>query len=102
MTSSQSNSLEFLTPPQILLPPYCDAMTALMNLDLENICLSSGAACHSGKVAPSETLMALHYSPEEALRALRISYGWDTQEKELLFFVTQLAKILERLKKDLS
>lgn len=47
----------------------------LMNLDLRGIAVSTGAACSSGSVKPSEVLLALGQSDAQARQAIRISLG---------------------------
>jgi len=44
-------------------------------LDLEGVCVSSGAACASGSVEPSPVLLALGRTPDEARATLRFSVG---------------------------
>ncbi|HXT50272.1 MAG TPA: cysteine desulfurase family protein, partial [Thermoanaerobaculia bacterium] len=46
-----------------------------IRLDLAGYAVSTGAACHSGVVEPSETLLAMGIPREEALASLRISFG---------------------------
>ena len=71
----------------------------MMNLDLENICVSSGSACSSGVAKPSHVLKAMGLSDEDALSTLRISLGWNTTENEINGFIESYIKIIERLKK---
>lgn len=63
--------------------PGIAAETALIALDLEGICASSGAACSSGKVRPSHVLKAMGVSDEQAVGALRMSFGWNSQENDV-------------------
>jgi len=44
-------------------------------LDLKGICISSGAACASGKPQPSHVLLAMGLSEEQARQSIRISVG---------------------------
>jgi cysteine desulfurase len=53
----------------------------VMNLDLEGVQVSAGAACSSGKVKPSDVLAAMGYG-ELAAGALRASGGWNTTEQD--------------------
>jgi cysteine desulfurase len=53
----------------------------VMNLDLEGVQVSAGAACSSGKVKPSGVLAAMGYG-ELAAGALRASGGWNTTEQD--------------------
>ncbi len=58
--------------------PGVRAETQVMAFDLAGICVSSGAACSSGKVTPSAVLAAMGVAATEAETALRISLGWNT------------------------
>jgi len=55
----------------------------LMHFDLNNISVSSGAACSSGKVKTSHVLKAMGISDELSKCALRISYGWNTTKEDI-------------------
>jgi cysteine desulfurase len=55
----------------------------LVGLDLEGICVSTGAACTSGSLAPSPVLLGLGLSPERAREAVRFSLGRETTEAEI-------------------
>jgi len=55
--------------------PQLQAESALMALDLDGICISSGAACSSGKVSPSHVLKAMGIPESLARCALRVSFG---------------------------
>ena len=52
-------------------------------LDAEGISVSTGAACTSGSLAPSEVLLALGLSREEAACALRFGIGAGNTEEEI-------------------
>jgi len=52
------------------------AETQVMALDLAGIAVSAGAACSSGKVAPSRVLSAMRAEPALAGAAIRVSLGW--------------------------
>ena len=70
------NTLLFATPG-------IKAETALIALDLDGIAVSSGAACSSGKVTPSHVLAAMGVPPELAHGAIRASFGYGTQERDI-------------------
>jgi cysteine desulfurase len=61
--------------------------TQVMVMDLAGIAVSAGAACSSGKVRASRTLLAMGYSEAEAGSAIRVSLGPTTTETEVLRFV---------------
>lgn len=79
--------------------PGASSETLLMALDLEDIAVSNGAACSSGKVEPSRVLMAMGRSREEAKSALRISLGWASTEHDIERFLSAWTQVCERLSK---
>ncbi|MFZ5469372.1 MAG: cysteine desulfurase family protein [Myxococcota bacterium] len=60
-----------------------DGEALLIALDLEGICVSTGAACASGSLSPSHVLTAMGLSSAQAHASLRISLGTDTTEAEI-------------------
>jgi cysteine desulfurase len=73
------------------------AETLVIGLDLEGVAVSSGAACSSGKVGPSHVLAAMGVAPEAARSAIRVSFGWDTDETDLDRFESALRRVVERV-----
>lgn len=73
------------------------AETLLIALDLEGIAVSSGSACSSGKVAQSHVLAAMGIAPDLAKSAIRISFGWQTEETDLDMFATAWRRVLRRV-----
>jgi len=69
-----------------------------IRLDLAGYAVSMGAACHSGVVEPSETLLAMGISREEALASLRISFGMSNTLAEVEAFLPVLAREVEALR----
>ena len=66
-------------------------------LDLEGVCVASGAACSSGLDRPSPVLLAMH--PDEPWRAgssLRFSLGPETTDDEIDRAVAALGRVLAR------
>jgi selenocysteine lyase/cysteine desulfurase len=55
----------------------------VMALDLRGIAVSAGSACASGSVKPSEVLLAMGCSPEEAVSSLRFSLGFGNTAEEI-------------------
>lgn len=47
----------------------------VMKADLQGVCISSGSACHQGIIGPSQVLLALGFSCDEALGSVRITAG---------------------------
>ena len=52
-------------------------------LDTEGVCVSAGAACHSGKVEPSSTMKAMGLPLRVAMGAVRFSLSRYTTEAEI-------------------
>jgi cysteine desulfurase len=76
--------------------PQLQAESALMALDLDGICISSGAACSSGKVSPSHVLKAMGVPESLARCALRVSFGPSLGLLELDDLFASLRKLLDR------
>ena len=76
--------------------PQLQTETTLMALDLDGICISSGAACASGKVSPSHVLAAMGVSESLARCALRVSFGWTNGVPDIDAAMASLGKLLER------
>ena len=75
-----------------------DGESLLMNLDLEGVSVSTGAACSSGNPEPSPVLIAMGLSRQEAQSSLRVSLGWSTTKSEITRFITMLESIIVRLR----
>lgn len=75
-----------------------DGESLLMNLDIEGVSVSTGAACSSGSPEPSPVLLAMGLSRNEAQRSLRLSLGWDTTAEEIERFLTILTNVIDRLR----
>jgi cysteine desulfurase len=73
------------------------AQTFLMALDLAGIAVSAGSACSSGKLAPSPVLLAMGET-DLAGSALRISFGWRTDEAEVRDFIAGFMPVAHRLR----
>ncbi|HSC19789.1 MAG TPA: cysteine desulfurase family protein [Rhizomicrobium sp.] len=73
------------------------AETALMALDLDGICVSSGAACSSGKVGRSHVLKAMGVSDELARCVLRVSLGWNSTQADADAAIASLEKLIARI-----
>lgn len=73
-------------PAQILLPL----------LDVAGFACSSGSACKVGKPEPSHVLLAMGYTSQEALTALRITLGKDNTLDEVEAFLQVFPEVVER------
>ncbi|HZI08899.1 MAG TPA: cysteine desulfurase family protein [Myxococcus sp.] len=70
----------------------------LMALDLDGICVSSGAACASGTLTPSHVLRAMGLTAVQARGSLRFSLGPATSEAEVERVVQSLRQAVPRLR----
>jgi cysteine desulfurase len=70
-------------------------MTAL---DLEGVCVSTGAACTSGSVRVSAVVQALGVAPERAAGATRFSLGPETSGEEIERVLQVVGPLVVRLR----
>jgi cysteine desulfurase len=75
-----------------------DATTLLMRLDLAGFAVSTGAACASGAVEPSRTLLALGLGRDDALATLRVSFGLPNTADEVDAFLATLVGAVAALR----
>ena len=73
-----------------------EAESLLIALDLEGICVSSGAACASGTLTPSHVLLAMGLTPARAHSSLRFSLGPGATEAEVARVVDALTTHVPR------
>ena len=92
-------SAERLPNTTLFSAPGLKAETAVIAFDLEGIAVSAGAACSSGKVAPSHVLDAMGVAPELARGAIRLSLGYATTEAEISAFLAAWEKLAGTLYK---
>jgi len=75
-----------------------DAEALLMAMDLEGVCASAGAACHSGSTTPSGVLLALGLPEEEARSTIRFSLGFTTTPGEIEAALRIIPPLVERVR----
>jgi cysteine desulfurase len=71
----------------------------LIRLDLAGFAVSTGSACSSGTVEPSQTLLAMGLSPAEALSSIRVSFGTANHAAEVDRFLAALAREVAALRR---
>lgn len=69
-----------------------------IRLDLAGWAVSTGAACGSGTVQPSASLLAMGVSAEESIASLRVSFGLTNTEDEIDAFLPVLAREVAALR----
>ena len=70
----------------------------LQTLDLEGIAVSAGAACASGSIEPSQVLVAMGRTPEQARASLRLSVGHGVDDEQIDFVLSRLPDLVERVR----
>jgi len=65
-------------------------------LDAEGICVSAGAACHSGSVEPSSTMKAMGKPLREAMGVVRFSLSRYTTSEEIDRTVAVVSDVVQR------
>lgn len=76
-----------------------DGEAAVLALDTEGVCVSSGSACASGGTEPSHVLLAMGLSKARAKGGLRFSLSPFTTEAEIDAAVRAAGRVVERLRK---
>jgi cysteine desulfurase len=77
--------------------PRLDGEAITINLDMQGMAVSTGAACSSADKTPSHVLVAMGQSAAEARSSVRFSFGRDTTDEEIdraTNLVVQAVKIL--------
>lgn len=75
--------------------PDIPASTQLMALDMAGVAVSQGAACSSGTLKPSETLMAMGLE-KAARESLRVSLGWASSRDDIDRFLAGWTPLARR------
>jgi cysteine desulfurase len=76
-----------------------DANLLLMHLDMNGIAGSSGSACKTGNPEPSNVLLAVGYTSEQAKCGLRLSVGTHTSADDIEYAVDVVVNAVEKLRK---
>ena len=74
--------------------PAILGQTLVMKLDLNGVAVSFGSACSSGTPKPSEVLLNLGLTSDEALRTIRVSIGKFHTDNDIYDLVNILDEIL--------
>lgn len=73
--------------------PGVEGRTQVMALDLAGVAVSAGAACSSGKVAPSHVLAAMGLEERLKGSAIRVSLGWSSRSEDVDTFLAAWADL---------
>jgi cysteine desulfurase len=75
--------------------PFMSGESMLMNLDLNDIAVSTGSACSSGSQKPSHVLQAMGFDDKRIKNSVRFSLGRQTTKNEILRTVAVLKTIYQ-------
>ncbi len=75
--------------------PKIESEVAILRFDELGICVSGGSACSSHSLAPSATLSAIGIKDDEALCALRVTFGRYTTKEDIEKFLHVLKEVVE-------
>lgn len=67
-------------------------------LDMNGIQVSTGSACNSNSITPSATLSAIGMNKDDIHSCIRLSFGEELQESELLYICNTLKKCIDKLR----
>jgi cysteine desulfurase len=91
------SAAERLPNTTLVAVPGAKAETLVIAFDLDQVAVSSGSACSSGKVAPSHVLAAMGIPKELARGAIRISTGPATSDADVDSFLNVWQKLTKSL-----
>ncbi len=77
---------------------FVEGESIIFQLDLAGISASTGSACSSAKLEPSQVLLAIGLKPEQAHGSLRLSLGRWTKESEINYLLKVLPPIIKKLR----
>ena len=77
---------------------YVEGESITLFLDFENIVIATGSACASSDLKVNYVLSAIGREHELAHGSLRITLGWDNDERDIDIFMEKLKPIIERLR----
>lgn len=78
--------------------PIDDIDFFLIALEEKGIIVSTGSSCKSRVREPSASLLNMGYSKEEAMRAIRISTGFFTNEEDVNYLIENLTSVIHKFK----
>src|ERR1700722_18827079 len=78
--------------------PGLSAENIVIALDLDDVQVSTGSSCSSGKIAPSHVLAAMGIDDNLAGASLRVSFGWNSSEGDADAVVASLDRLRSRAK----
>jgi len=77
--------------------PIEDLDFLMMGLEEKSILISTGSSCKSRSREPATSLLSMGYSKDQALKAIRISFGGLTTDEEIDHLLSSLETLLVNL-----
>jgi cysteine desulfurase len=77
--------------------PGIDSSQLLMHLDMKGVAASGGSACKTGNPEPSAVLLAMGFTPEEAIGSLRLTVGRNTSIEDIDYAIGAVVDSIEKL-----
>ncbi len=77
---------------------YVEGEALVLNLDMQGVAASTGAACTSGTFEPSHILKAIGLPPEMSQGSIRFTLGRITREDDVDYAIGILPGIIEKLR----
>ena len=78
-----------------LIFPGLKSENLIIGMDMNNIAISAGAACSSGKIGGSHVLKSLNYDANQVNGAIRVSFGWNNTIDQVDYFFKVLNNLLK-------
>ena len=78
--------------------PGAEGEATLLSMDMTGIEASTGSACASGSLEPSQVLMATGLGPELSHGSIRFSLGWGIGVDDIDYIIEKLPPIVARLR----
>ena len=76
--------------------PGVSSASQLVQFDLAGISVSAGSACSSGSMKPSRVLQAMELPDDVVASTIRVSFGPQTERRDVDCFVTEWRRIADR------
>jgi len=77
---------------------YVQGESILLNINMEGNSASTGSACASQTLMPSNVLSAMGISPEEAHGSVQFTLGRPTEEADVKYVLETIPRTIERLR----
>ncbi|MDX2254347.1 MAG: cysteine desulfurase family protein [Pseudanabaenaceae cyanobacterium bins.39] len=79
---------------------FIDGRRLVRQLDQIGIAISSGSACSSGAIEPSQTMLAMGYSEQAAKNSIRITLGKSNHEAEIDVTAQMLHQVIAHFNRE--